>query len=39
MVYDTAVAREDGEVLFFEDIYGHDAELKQELAKRYRRDR
>lgn len=31
--YGTAVVLEDGEVRFFEDIYKHDAELKEALAK------
>jgi L,D-transpeptidase YcbB len=35
IVYDTAVVEENGEVHFFQDIYGHDAELKEELAKGY----
>jgi L,D-transpeptidase YcbB len=33
IVYETAVVEENGEIHFFQDIYGHDAELKQELAK------
>ena len=33
VVYQTAVAEENGEVHFFHDIYLHDATLKQELAK------
>jgi murein L,D-transpeptidase YcbB/YkuD len=35
IVYQTAVAKEDGDVRFFDDIYQHDAELKEELAKGY----
>jgi L,D-transpeptidase YcbB len=35
IVYDTAVVEENGEIQFFQDIYGHDAELKAELAKPY----
>ena len=35
IVYGTAVVEENGEVHFFEDIYGYDAELKQVLAKGY----
>jgi murein L,D-transpeptidase YcbB/YkuD len=31
IVYGTAVARENGSVLFFEDIYGHDASLQRLL--------
>ncbi len=33
--YSTAVVQPDGEVDFFDDIYGHDAELEQVLAKGY----
>ncbi len=33
IVYDTAVVEENGEIHFFQDIYGHDAELKEELRK------
>jgi murein L,D-transpeptidase YcbB/YkuD len=35
IVYDTAVVEGNGEVHFLQDIYGHDAELKKELAKGY----
>ena len=35
IVYGTAVAREGGEVYFFDDIYGHDAALEQLLAHGY----
>ena len=35
IVYGTAVVPEDGEVHFFEDIYGYDAELEAVLAKGY----
>ncbi len=35
IVYDTAVAEENGEIHFFQDIYGRDAVLKKELAKAY----
>jgi murein L,D-transpeptidase YcbB/YkuD len=35
ILYGTAVALENGEVRFFEDIYGYDAELKDVLAKGY----
>ncbi|HWB87203.1 MAG TPA: L,D-transpeptidase family protein [Bryobacteraceae bacterium] len=35
IVYATAVAEESGEVDFFEDIYGQDAELERWLAKGY----
>ena len=37
IVYDTAVVEENGEIYFFQDIYGHDAELKEELRKAYAR--
>jgi L,D-transpeptidase YcbB len=36
LYYTTAVVGEDGEVYFFDDIYGHDAKLAQLLAKGYR---
>jgi L,D-transpeptidase YcbB len=35
IVYATAVAREDGRVFFFDDIYGHDRTLAQLLAHGY----
>lgn len=35
IVYGTAVVREDGEVFFFDDIYGHDATLEQLLDHGY----
>jgi L,D-transpeptidase YcbB len=35
ILYATAVADEDGSVLFFDDLYKHDAELKAILAKGY----
>jgi murein L,D-transpeptidase YcbB/YkuD len=35
IVYLTAVAREDGDIYFYPDIYGYDAELRQALAKGY----
>jgi L,D-transpeptidase YcbB len=35
IVYGTALAYENGEVHFSEDIYGHDAELAAALAKGY----
>lgn len=35
IVYQTVVVDEDGTVRFFHDIYGHDAELKDELAQGY----
>jgi murein L,D-transpeptidase YcbB/YkuD len=33
IVYQTAVARENGEMQFFPDLYGHDADLIGELAR------
>ena len=35
IVYGTAVVRADGEVCFFDDIYGHDALLEDLLSKGY----
>ena len=35
VVYHTAVVAENGDVHFFEDIYGHDGVLERELAKGY----
>ncbi|MEO8034846.1 MAG: L,D-transpeptidase family protein [Acidobacteriota bacterium] len=35
IIYTTAVALENGEVRFFEDIYGHDAALENALAAGY----
>jgi L,D-transpeptidase YcbB len=35
ILYSTAVVMEDGEVRFFEDIYGHDAALERVLAEGY----
>jgi murein L,D-transpeptidase YcbB/YkuD len=35
IVYATALAYENGEVHFYDDIYGHDAKLAQALAKGY----
>jgi murein L,D-transpeptidase YcbB/YkuD len=32
IVYGTAVVMEDGEVRFFNDIYGHDAALERALT-------
>jgi len=32
ILYATALATEDGAVLFFEDIYGHDHKLEKLLA-------
>ena len=34
IVYGTVAAREDGQVYFFDDIYGHDARLEDALAAR-----
>jgi L,D-transpeptidase YcbB len=33
IVYGTAIAQENGEVHFYDDIYGHDATLAQALAR------
>jgi murein L,D-transpeptidase YcbB/YkuD len=33
LLYSTVIASRSGEVRFFDDIYGHDAELKKALAK------
>jgi murein L,D-transpeptidase YcbB/YkuD len=33
ILYITAVAEENGEVYFFDDIYGHDKSLEAVLAK------
>ncbi len=35
IVYGTAVVRDSGDVCFFEDIYGHDAELDRVLEQGY----
>jgi L,D-transpeptidase YcbB len=35
ILYGTAIVDTNGEVHFFDDIYGHDARLKQTLAKGY----
>ena len=35
IVYATTIAREDGVVLFYDDIYGHDRRLSALLAKGY----
>ena len=35
IVYGTAIAYENDEVHFFDDIYGHDAKLAVALAKGY----
>jgi murein L,D-transpeptidase YcbB/YkuD len=35
IVYATALAYQNGEVHFYDDIYGHDAELAQALAGGY----
>jgi len=35
IVYGTAIVPEDGLVYFFDDIYGHDAELEKVLEKGY----
>jgi len=38
LYYTTAVVEEDGELYFFDDIYGHDERLAKLLAKGYRVD-
>jgi L,D-transpeptidase YcbB len=35
ILYVTAVPAEDGQGLFYDDIYGHDADLRKALAKGY----
>jgi len=35
IIYGTAVVDPDGEVKFFDDIYGYDDELEKVLAKGY----
>jgi murein L,D-transpeptidase YcbB/YkuD len=35
ILYGTAVAEEDGSIHFFDDLYGHDADLEKVLAKGY----
>jgi len=35
ILYATAVAEPDGQIDFFDDIYGHDADLESVLAKGY----
>ena len=35
ILYSTAVVQPDGQVEFFDDIYGHDADLEKVLAKGY----
>jgi murein L,D-transpeptidase YcbB/YkuD len=35
IVYATAIVRENGEVHFFDDVYGHDAVLRRVLGKGY----
>ncbi|MGO8819252.1 MAG: L,D-transpeptidase family protein [Terriglobia bacterium] len=39
IIYATAVVLPDGEVKFFQDIYGHDARLEKALARGYPRRR
>ncbi len=39
IIYATAVVLPDGEVKFFQDIYGHDAHLEKALARGYPRSR
>ena len=35
ILYGTAIANDDGQVFFFEDIYGHDKALAKLLAEAY----
>jgi len=35
ILYGTAVAEEDGSIHFFDDLYGHDADLEKALGKGY----
>lgn len=35
ILYGTVVVAEDGQVCFYDDVYGHDAALKKALAKGY----
>ena len=35
IVYQTAIVKENGEIYFFHDIYGHDRALERELNKGY----
>jgi murein L,D-transpeptidase YcbB/YkuD len=35
ILYGTAIVEDDGTVMFFDDIYGHDATLEKALAKGY----
>jgi L,D-transpeptidase YcbB len=35
ILYGTAVVEQDGVVHFFDDLYGHDAELEKVLAQGY----
>ena len=35
ILYGTAIAEEDGSIHFFDDLYGHDADLAKALAKGY----
>jgi murein L,D-transpeptidase YcbB/YkuD len=35
ILYGTAVAEEDGSIHFFDDLYGHDADLEKALATGY----
>ena len=37
IIYATAVVQPDGEVKFFQDIYGHDAHMEKALARGYPR--
>jgi murein L,D-transpeptidase YcbB/YkuD len=35
IVYGTVIAREDGRVFFYPDLYGYDLELERLLARGY----
>ena len=35
ILYGTAISEEDGSIHFFDDLYGHDADLEKALAKGY----
>jgi len=38
IVYGTALAREQGDIFFFDDIYGHDRRLEKVLEARRAND-
>ena len=37
LVYSTVTVTDEGDVLFFDDLYGHDARLERALARRQQR--